>query len=443
MATRAEPVHLRALPGGADLERLLAEAERPAPEELPGAEEPAEPEEPAAASPAQPKATTSAAHAPASAATPTLAPMISGAPPRVASGRYRVDEDLKPGLPGRQLAWTAWSALALAVASAGGLLASHPAVVVAVALALGAWASRPRQILRGAGVAMATVGAVLLVGLLEGQAGSATLLSGAQVLTAGAVAGLGASFLDKPAADRWRRVQGGLGGAAGAGLGWWAATTLVGPPGEGALTGALQGAALGLLGSQALLAGAMQWKATDRIPSPGRIRAALSPAYQPPCLRAWQLDQGFEKQAPDPDTRDGLGEVAAWIFRLQWTHMALDREIAALEGEGLGRRRDALDERAASAADEFTRDRLQATARHLDQLARHRDTLTLERERTSALAEYASAYLEEARAGLALARVLPGEHVPDRLGDVLGRLRSHAAASDARRRTARELGELA
>lgn len=433
MATRAEPLHLRALPGGADLERLLAEAESPAPDEVAAPTDQA-PDAPRPAETAPPRT--------ASGAAPALAPVISGAPPRVASGRYRVDEELKAGLPGRQLAWTAWSALALSVASAAGLLSSHPAIVVSLALALGAWASRPRQLLRGAGVAAATLGAVLLVGLLEGQAGSSTLLSGAQVLTAGAVAGLGASLLDRPTADRWRRVQGGLGGAAGAGLGWWAATTLVGPPGEGALTGALQGAALGLLGSQALLAGAMQWKATDRIPSPSRIRAALAPAYQPPCLRAWQLDQGFEKQAPDPDTRDGLGEVAAWIFRLQWTGMALDREIAALEGEGLGRRRDALDERAASAADEFTRDRLQATARHLEQLARHRDTLALERERTAALAEYASAYLEEARAGLALARVLPGEHVPDRLGDVLGRLRSHAAASDARRRTARELGEL-
>ena len=75
----------------------------------------------------------------------------------------------------------------------------------------------------------------------------------------------------------------------------------------------------------------------------------------------------------------------------------------------------------------------------LDVLARHREQVELERRRTESLQEYALAYLEEARMGLVLARALPGERSPDRLDEVLTRLREHAKDGDNRRRTAREV----
>lgn len=439
--------HLRALPGGADLEHALSMAERAPAEEAEAAEAAevadvtvSEPEAPTAEAPrsaGEPRRAVTASNSRRSAA----APMV-GSPPSLAAGRYRLHPELKERLPLRQASWIAWSALTLAAASAAGLTVSAPVVAVALALGLGAWAAQPKRFLLGPLVTAAAVGAALLTGLLSQSVATPLVLAGSQVLAAGAVAGLGVTFMDGVSSDGWRRLQGTLGGAAGAGVGWWAATTIVGPVGESALTGALQGLALGLVGSQALLTSAMQWKSTDRVPKPGRIRATLAPAYREPCLRAWQLDRVFDKQAPDPDTRDGLGEVAAWVYRLNWTLMSIDREITALEGEGLAERRVGLLERAAASSDDFTRERLQATAHHLAQLSDHRDALALERGRTAAMCEYASAFLEEARAGLALARVQPGEHVPDRLGDVLSRLRTHAAAGDARRKTAREIGAL-
>jgi len=450
VATRADASHLRALPGGADLEDALAEAEGgheaapapgPAAMTLAEAEAPSMLEEPVEKPVEEPVEEPADQAVVARRTPPALA--NTAALPSLRVGIYELVPALREDLLARQIAWTGWSALTLAVTGALGLFAAAPAVALALPLGIGAWAAHPRRLLRGPAVVAATVGAAMLAGLLADTGMGSLLVAGSQILAAGAVAGLGATFLDEAPADRWRRLHGSLGGAAGAGIGWWAAVTLVGPMTTSPLGQAATGAILGLVASQALVAAALSYRATDRIPSPARIKASLAETYRPPCLRAWQLDQVFARSAPDPETRDGLLEVAAWIYRLQWTQQALEQEIVALEGEGLEQRRDQLLERAIQTRDEFTRERLQATARHLAQLASHRDSLLLERGRTAALAEYASAYLEEARAGLALARVQPGEVVPDRLGDVLGRLRSHAQAGDARRRTAREVEALA
>jgi len=430
--TPADP--LPASSGDTDLERALLSAEHASP---------------------SPRPATAAATQDSPAVTPKTRPQqaspsafISRSPPSLAAGRYRLHPQLRDRLPVRQGAWVAWSTLALCAATATGLMNTNPAIAVAGAIGLGAWAAWPDRFVLGPLISLAAVGAALLVGLLTGKDASVVALAGSQVLAAGAVTGLGATFMDRTPTDGWRRAQGVLGGAAGAGVGWWAATTIVGAPGQDAVIGALQGLALGLVASQTLLAATLEWKRTDRIPRPGRIRATLSERFRAPCLRAWQLDRAFARQAPDPDARDGLGEVCAWVYRLQWTRMVLNQEIAALDGQDrdgqdIEARRDALIERARSSNDTFTAERLRATAGHLDQLAAHRDSLALERDRTAAMSEYASAFLEEARAGLALARVQPGEQVPDRLGDVLTRLRSHADAGDARRKTARELSALA
>ncbi len=372
---------------------------------------------------------------------PAPAPLVpnAGSMPELRVGRYRLDPRWKGALASRQARWIGLSAGTLALNTALGPLL-NPALVLALALGLGAWAAWPSRWLMGPALTLAAVGVAALIGLLMAHREAPLLLSGAQVIGAGAVVGLGLGPLAGGALDAWRRAQSVLGGAAGAGLGWWAAIALVGPAGDSVLLAALQGATLGLVASQSVVAAAMQWTASDRIPSPGRIRGSLAPPYREPCMRASALDQGFERQAPDPETRDGLGEVAAWVYRLQWTLMSLDRELDGLQPEQLQERRMELTERALATEDEFTRDRLLATSRHLEQLLKHREALALERGRTAALSEYASAYLEEARAGLALARVQPGDHVPERLSDVLGRLRGHAAAGEAQRRTAREVG---
>lgn len=367
---------------------------------------------------------------------------IARAMPELRVGRYRLDPRWKAALTRRQLRWIGLSAAVMAATVVVGSVLP-PAVTIAIALGLGAWAAWPARWLLGPTITLAAVGAALLAGLALADTTAPLVLSGAQVLSAGAVVGLGLGALEGAPLDPWRRAHGLLGGAAGAGLGWWAATSLVGPAGDSLVMGALQGATLGLVASQSIVAAAMQWHASDRIPSPSRIRGTLSPPYREPCLRAWTLDQGFEHQSPDPETRDGLGEVAAWIYRLQWTLMALDRELERQPDTTLQERRVDLTERALASDDEFTRDRLLATAAHLDQLQRHRGALAVERGRTAALSEYASAYLEEARAGLALAQVQPGDHVPERLNDVLGRLRGHAAAGQAHRKTVREVSPVA
>ena len=89
--------------------------------------------------------------------------------------------------------------------------------------------------------------------------------------------------------------------------------------------------------------------------------------------------------------------------------------------------------------DDFTRERQLATARHLQSLLGHAQQIRLEHARSQSMQEYALAYLEEARMGLALARALPSDAAPSRLGEVLDRLRSHAQESETRRKTAREV----
>lgn len=427
--------------GSGDLESSLAELEEglPPPAPLAAAVAPLA----AAVAPLVPtSAAPTAAPAMAAARSAQLS-HVATAPPSLKVGRAQLLPELKAGLLPRQAAWIAWSALAGALMAATDLVDRAPMPAFALALALSAWAAFPRQWGRGPLLALATVGAALLTGLLLDR-DPRTLLLGPELLVAGAVAGAGLTLLDGAPRSRWRQLNGALGGAAGAGLGLWAADTLAGSPlGAGALEGAVHGAVFGLVASQGLVASAFTWRDTDRIPSPPRIKATVAPAWRDPCLRAWELDRAFERQAPDPETRDGLGEVAAWVYRLQWTLQALDRELDAMGGDALESRQLELLARAEGHEDPFTRERLEATARHLGQLQRHRASLARERERTEALSEYASAFLEEARAGLALAQVQPGEHTPERLGDVLGRLRAHAAERDAHRATAREVSSLA
>ena len=358
-----------------------------------------------------------------------------------------------PRLPARQVAWALVQASTFALLVATGLAARLPDLATGLALGLGLAAAFPQSIGRGLFVAMGVAAATVLGGALS--SGSATIdlavatlsgavapavspVGGAQILAGGLAAGLGLPLV--AGWERGRALWGAMAGAATAGLGAWVALRLVpvGPvtPALAAIFAGLSG----LVAAQTLLVVPLTLKSASRIPNPSRIRAALGAAYQEPCLRAWQIDQSVASQSPDADTRDGLGEVAAWIYRLQWMLQDMDKELEANEPVAMRTRIVGILEEAEDSSDPFTRERRLATAKHLEQLLGHRDTLARERSRTNALAEYAGAYLEEARAGLALARIQPGAHTPERLDDVLGRLRSYSAERAARRRTAQEIG---
>ncbi len=209
------------------------------------------------------------------------------------------------------------------------------------------------------------------------------------------------------------------------------------------LTGGLQGALVGISFAPLLWLASVEWKSAVRAPPPRIIQATLPAEHREPCVKAWELDQALAAQTSETETRDGLGEVAAWVYRLSWSQAALSRELQNIDAERLEGRLSEARKAAAEAGDALTREPREATVRHLEQLSSHRDALILEQQRTGALIDYALAFLEQARAGLALARVRPGEGMPERLGDVLTRLRSQTAEGDARRQTARQLTPLA
>lgn len=339
--------------------------------------------------------------------------------------------DLPPGdarrLMLRQATWT------LAQAGAMGALSwtsASPDVVIAVATALGAAASRPaKSHLLPLVVVFVVAATLLLAGLGMNPA-----------LAAGAMAGLAVGH-----GSALARVEAVLAGVAGAGLGLWVASALQLPT-AGMFTAALwTGTVVGLCVSQALLPGALRWHQGDRIPSPGRIQAVLQAEFRASAMRAWQLDQELAAQAPDRDTRRGLSEVAAWVYRLGVTLQTLDGDLARIDPEAVRARRDELLAPAAAPGgeDAFIHDRRVGTAQHLSRMLEHRDALALERARSASLQDYALAYLEEARAGLAVARVHAGERTPESLGVVLQKLRDHANESGARRRTALEINGIA
>jgi len=123
---------------------------------------------------------------------------------------------------------------------------------------------------------------------------------------------------------------------------------------------------------------------------------------------------------------------ALWLLAWSYVHPRAQRREANAH----------LEAKIATDTDAFVRDRHKAAVEHLKQTKEHRHALSVERDRTSALLDYALAFLEEARAGLAVARIQPGHDIPERLHDVLGRLRSYAHERHAERTIAAELGIL-
>lgn len=334
-------------------------------------------------------------------------------------------------LPKRQALWILGSTLAALVA---GILPFW-AVAPELALALAIGAGTALVDLRRWWAAPLVVAAVGLAGLV------CVAMGWPAVIGAGAVAGGIAAWLMPHRTDALDILHGALGSLAGTAIGLWVAVSILPSTLPVFASAALTAAIVTLLGSQGLLPVALRFDQAPQLPTSRDIHKALRIAYRPPVFRALDLYQGSQNAAPDRDTRRGLAEVATWVFRLQITHQALDTELAQIDPEQVRGRIDS--NRSVSAGtDEFTRDRRMATAVHLERLLQHRAAIEIEKGRTEALVDYALAFLEEARAGLAVARELPGESTPERLPEVLHRLRESAQEGDARRRTARELGAL-
>jgi hypothetical protein len=332
-------------------------------------------------------------------------------------------------LPRRQAAWMAGSIGAAALLATTSLWAVQPEIALAVALGAGASCVDPRRLWASPLVVAAVVVAAL----------ASIVLGWPAVVGAGAVAGACATWLFPQRTGPIDLVHGALGGLAGASIGLWAATALVPAAWPLALQSIVTTGVVALVGSQGLLPVAVRFDQAPRVPSHRLVSKTLRVAYRPPVLRAIDLYTSSQAQAPDLDTRHGMAEVVTWVFRLQVTLQALDGELGQIDPEQVA---DRITRARASEGeqDAFVRERRLATVSHLERLLDHRSAIALERARSVALVDHAVAFLEEARAGLALAQHRPGETIPDRLPDVLRRLREHASDGEARRRTARELG---
>ncbi len=334
-------------------------------------------------------------------------------------------------LPKRQALWIGAQVIATLAAAAAGLWTTHPELALTFGLAVGASAVNPKKLWASPLVIAAISMAGLFFYINEWPA----------VIGAGAVAGALASWLQPQRTDWLDHVNGGLGVLTGSSLGLWAASTLVPAALPAALIAGLTALIVGLVGSQGMLPVAYRFDQLPSLPSARQIRRLLRVAYRRPVFKAIELYRGSHRSAPDVETRRGMAEVATWVFRLQQTLQTLDKELESIDPVEIGQRIAACEDLPAD-VDQFTKERRMATATHLNRLLEHRKAIDVERGRTEALVEYALAFLEEARAGLAVARELPGEAVPDRLPEVLDRLRSQAKEGDARRRTAREMSTM-
>lgn len=335
-----------------------------------------------------------------------------------------------PSLPARQAMWVGTQMLTAGVVAVAGLWALHPELALSAAIGVGAGSVNPRKLWA---LPIVTT-AVIAVGMLF------TAYNLPAVVGAGAVAGALATWLLPHRTDWLDHLNGALATLTGASLGLWAATLLIPSSLPLVITAVLSAGMVGLMGSQGLLPAAFRYDNGPDLPSPKQIKTELQLRYRPPVFRALELYESAREHAPDRDSRRGLAEVAMWVYRLQLTRQTLDTESESIDVVSINERIDRYDDPDPD-EDPFTRERHAATAMHLKRLLEHRALIDVEIRRNEALVEYALAFLEEARAGLAVARELPGETMPERLDEVLGRLRAHANEGDTRRRTRREVSQ--
>ncbi len=323
--------------------------------------------------------------------------------------------------------WAGWTSAATAAAAWAGWFAELPGTVLAASLAIGAISIRPRRAGWAPVVVACAVGAAWLA---EG-------LGLSPVMAGGAVAGWWAVQGADRSTDRLDGVNGALAGAAFAGIGLWAASSL---PLGGATGLAMTGALIGGFAALSQLPLALVHPVA--LPRRRVVEMTLGEPYRERPLRALKLFRTIRSARPDADLRDRLAELATWVYRLAQALQTLDLELREVDELDVRDRIATLRADVETASDSYTRERLIATADHMEGLLDHASRLQLERHRLSSLQDCAMASLEEARLGVALARSLPGEQSPDGLDDVLQQLRDHARQVGRERATRRELAEV-
>jgi hypothetical protein len=331
-------------------------------------------------------------------------------------------------LPKQQAMWVGGSVGVAAIAGATPLWAWAPELALCIALGAGAALVNPRRLW----AAPLVIAAVAAVGLACGAIGVPP------VVGAGATAGALGAWLVPHRTDALDLVNGALGSLTGASLGLWAAVVLLPSTLPSVLLAPLTLGLVALVAAQGLLPVALRFDLGPSLPSRAEVARTLRVPYRPPVMRALELYQQTQASVPERDTRRGLAEMAMWVYRLQQTLQTLDRQLEQIDPEHVEARIRACRE-LADDVDAFTRERRQATAVHLERLLERRRAIAIERDRTDALVDYSLAYLEEARAGMTVAQQLPGENAPERLDEVLDRLREYAREGDTRRQTAREV----
>lgn len=331
-------------------------------------------------------------------------------------------------LPARQGVWVGTQIITATLLGLTGLWALHPELALSAALGVGASSVNPRKLWA---VPLGTI-AVITAGLLFAS------FQLPAVIGAGAAAGAISTWLLPHRTDWLDSLNGALATLTGTALGLWAATTLLPASASVMLAAIFTSGLVGLMGSQGLLPAAFRFDQGPELPTPNQIKKNLKLRYRPPVLRALDLFQAAKVHAPDRDTRRGLAEITTWVYRLQLTRQTLDTESEAIDPIAIREKIQSY-ESLGPDADAFTRDRRRATAEHLRRLLEHRSRIEVEIGRTEAVVDYALAFLEEARAGLAVAQQLPGDATPNRMNEVLERLRSHAEEGNARRASNREV----
>jgi len=326
--------------------------------------------------------------------------------------------------PRLQAAWIAMATFIALFLQLSGALSDRPEWILTLALGMSLWVVRREKWWSAPFQTAAVVGA----GALADTLGTSPLIG------VGLVAGLLLCSLLKVEPDAFDWVNASLAGIAGAGLALFAVGRDL-PLSETATLGVQT--AVVALGISAVLP-VLAWRPVkDLFPSERQILATLADTYREPVFKARHLLFAARGHSPDAPTGQGLTEVAVWVYRLQISLQTIDSELRQLSPPSVQQRITAC--RADDEPDPFTRERKQQTVAHLQRLLDHGETLNTERQRTQALSDYATAFLEEARMGLAISKPLPGESAPERLPEVLARLRENASSADARRKTAREL----
>ncbi len=321
------------------------------------------------------------------------------------------------------VAWTSWAVAVGTISSLWGFTEAMPALGWGLATGLGLWAAHPTQ-------PWGLPGVVLVV-FVTSQ-GAPWLAVHPAWLAGGAAGALAGRMRGLPPHVCLQAALAGMAGGAGAGM----AMVLLPLSPHGLLGGALIGAGTAC----ALLPLHLTSRAVP--PSPRQVRRTLAPSWQEPVLRAVRLHEQIERKCLPEETLRGLGEVACWVYRVARSLQRLERELSEVPEARFQRRMVSLEketEKAEENGDTFLRDRRLDTLEHYRRALAQADEVRVEQERLRSLQEYGLATLEEARLGLLLTRALAGQAMPDRLGEVLRRLRTDAAEASVRRRTNREV----